>query len=144
MSLIYWHIAYLFVGLDDEYFHIVKANIFVKLGWYERAAKNYEKALKDSKDSRIHSMLGYCYTRMGHFDNAAENYRKIPSKKINPNDLYGLAYVEFQSGNLEKSHDLLQELRTSKNYLSTEQKEMIDILEDNIESIKWNRERTRH
>jgi tetratricopeptide (TPR) repeat protein len=140
-KLAYWYIVYILVGLTEDHFQIVKANIFLDLGWYERAIKNYEKALKETKDQRIYAMLGYCYTQTRNFDSAVENFCKITTRNIYPEDYYGYAVAEFHRGNIEKSRELLQEYRSSILTMTQEQQDMIDSLASQISDAKMNEDK---
>ena len=126
--------------MPEEWFHITKANEFVKLHWYERAIKNYKKALDDSISVRIYSMLGHCYSQIGRYDEAVEYYRSIYKRSKYPGDLYGLALAEYHIGNAEKSHDLLEELRARDKTMSSTQKEILDNLEARIGILRRERD----
>jgi tetratricopeptide (TPR) repeat protein len=113
VKLIYLYIGYWLVGLPQEYFYIKKGNYFADLKWYHRAIRNYKKALQDSDDPHICSMLGYCYSRIGTPADSVEHYSKAHDKIRDPKIDLGLAISEFESGNIDKSEEIMREVRRS-------------------------------
>ena len=99
LKLVYLYLGYFLVGFPEEYFHIKKGNYFVNLRWYHRAIHNYKKALEDSDNPHIHSILGYCYSRIRTPLDSVQHYRKPHEKIRDPKIDLGLAMSEFDRGN---------------------------------------------
>ena len=144
IKLAFWHIIYIFPGRPEEWFHIITANEFAKLHWYESAIANYKKALKDSKSVRIYSMLGHCYSKIGRYDEAVEYYRKIYKKSKYHGDLFGLALAEYYMGNAERSYELIEELRVADKTMTSNQKEIVDDLEARIAILQRDRDQIKN
>jgi tetratricopeptide (TPR) repeat protein len=123
-----------------EDFHLRKANYFLDLGWYHRAIHNYKKALKDHDDPRIHSVLGYCYSRIKAPLDSVQHYSRARDKMRDPRIDIGLANSEFDCGNIEKSEEIIQEVRSSNYRLDSKDVEVLDSLAAAIEVVKKARE----
>jgi len=144
VKLVYLFLGYWVVGLPQEYFYIKKGKYFVDLNWYHRAIRNYKKTLRDSDDPHIHSMLGYCYSRIGTPLDSIEHYNKAHDKIRDPKIDLGLAISEFESGNIEKSVEIIQEVRRSNDRLESPDVEALDWLEKRIEMAKKGRKDLTH
>lgn len=90
-----------------------KALAHQKAGRFEKAARDYEKAVKiDNTYAEAYSNLGYCYRKQGHFDRAVENYRKAISLKpdlAEAHEYIGEAFAEM--GRFDEAEKHLQHLR---------------------------------
>ena len=140
MKIVFSYVLFWTVPTGVENLHIMKGNYFFDLGWYDRAIKNYKKALKDSNDPRIHARIGYCYAQSGYTKEAVEYYRKAHNKTHDHSINVGLAMSEYDAGNMDESEAIIHELRRSNN-LETSTKETLDNLEARIALVR--RERTR-
>jgi tetratricopeptide (TPR) repeat protein len=109
VKLIYLHLAYFALGLDDQYFYIAKGNYFAELEWCRYAIPNYKKALKKSSDPLIHFWLGYCLLRLRKYNESLAHYRIAYEKIHDPNAALGLAIAEYETGNSERSRAIIQE-----------------------------------
>jgi len=141
---IYLYLAYWLLGLTQEYSYIKKAYYFVDLHWYHRAIHNLKKVLRDSDDPHIHSLLGYCYSRIGTPFDSVEHYSKAHDKIRNPKTDLGLAISEFESGNIEKSEEIIEEVRRSNYSLDSHDVEALHGLETRIEMAKKGRKDLTH
>jgi tetratricopeptide (TPR) repeat protein len=140
-KLIYAYVRFWTFPTPSEAFYIMKGNCYFDLGWYERAIISYKKALRDSKDARIHNMLGYCYLRIGDYDNSVEHYEKAVKKIHDPSVALSIAAAEFERGNIEKSLEIIENIRKSDlNYKSS----YLDDLEGRVAMVKKEREYLKH
>lgn len=131
LKLVWIYIVYLRYG-GEERFYISKANCYVALQWYDRAIICYEKALMESDRAAVHSMLGYCYDQIQEYNNSVDHYRKAYKRRRDRSADIRLAEAEFKFGNIEKSHEVIQELRTSNFVFKAEDKKKMDDLEAKI------------
>ncbi len=69
------------------------------------AIRNYTKALIESKDPRIHFMLGLCYLRIRNYHSSVEHFRIAYGRLNNPKVAVGLAITEYETGNIAKSEE---------------------------------------
>lgn len=113
LKLFHLHAAYIFVGLEQEYFYLVRANYFADLKWYNFAIGNYKKALKKSNDPGIKAAVGWCYFQLGQMKKSVENYRKAYDKSKHPNIAIGLAYAEYNCGNIDECRKIVSTLPDS-------------------------------
>ncbi len=143
LKLIGLYIRYWTIGLSQDYYFISKANYLYGLGYYEGAIHNYKQALKESDNLRlrIHVMIDYCYSLLGRGDEGIDYYRKSFEKTNDPLIGLGLAKAEFQSGNLEKSQDLINALRNTSHRFNSSK---LDMLEAEIQVVQKARKQTRH
>ena len=135
VKLIYIHLVYLFVGLDQEHFHIAKANYFTDLGWFSYAIGNYKKVLKESKDPRVKSALGYCYIMVGNYDKSVNYYREAYEKSKHPDTALGLACAELNKGNIGEGKKVLQILSEKQNELEPYHLNELNRLKQEIEEL---------
>jgi len=140
MRLIFAHLQFWTFPTPEESFYITKANCYVDLGWYQRAIKNYRKAQRDSHDGRIDAAIGYCYSRIGSHQEAVENYRRGSSGTRDHRIRIGLAIEEYETGNLETSEQIIQELQTSADKLDPKERAALDNLEIRVAMTKKARE----
>lgn len=140
-KFIWLYIAYWFVGSTPDYFYISKGNYFLELRWYERAIRNYKKALEDSTDHRIHDVISYCYSQMGRSSDAIDYYRAAYEKNTDPRTAYGLARAELERGNLEKSQEIIEAIRRINHHIDQLR---LDALEAEIQVVKKAREDASH
>ncbi len=120
-KLIYIHTAYLFFGLDQEYFYIMRANYFADFNMFHFAIGNYKKALKFSNNPRALAALGWCYSQIDQLDISLDYYRK--SYQYSPSDIdiaLGLAFVEFYNNNFRESLVIIDKI-VKKNSMTCEQ-----------------------
>jgi tetratricopeptide (TPR) repeat protein len=136
LNLVFLYLGYFLVGIPKEDFHVRKGNYFVDLGWYHRAIQNYKKALEDSDDPHIHSMLGYCYSRIKAPLDSVQHYSKAREKIGDPRIDIELANSEFDCGNIEKSEEIMWKVRRSNYHLDSQDVETLDSLETAIEMVK--------
>ena len=141
VKLFHLYVTYWLVGATPDYFYINKANYFYQLGWHRRAIRNYKRALEDSNDPRIHSMIRYCYSQLGHDDESIEYYRKSYKETNNPHVALGLAAAELDRGNLDESKKIVQEMRKEDHQFKTTE---IDFLEAEIGLAQKEREYLEH
>ena len=134
-KLFYIHLCYFFVGLDEEYFHIERANYFADLGWYKYAIGNYKKALKESKDPGIESALGYCYMMVGDYDKSVNYYREAYEKSKHPDIALGLACAELNKGNIGEGQKVLQILSEKQNELEAYHLNELNRLKQEIDKL---------
>lgn len=69
-KLLCLHIAHVLVGLTEEAFYITKGNYLIDLHWFHRAISNYQKALRETQNSRVHLALSFCLMRVGKFQDS--------------------------------------------------------------------------
>jgi tetratricopeptide (TPR) repeat protein len=112
LKLLYLYTAYWLAGITEEEYYILKGNYCVDLRWNRMAIRSYEKARKESKDPRILSMLGLCYLRVGNYDKSVENYRIAYEKFKRPKVAVGLAITEYETGNINRSAEIIEILNT--------------------------------
>jgi tetratricopeptide (TPR) repeat protein len=122
-----------------ENLYIMKGNYFFDLGWYDRAIKNYEKASRDSTSPRLHARLGYCYAKTGNAKKAVEYYRKTHHRTNDHGITVGLAFSEYDAGNMDESEAIIQELRRSDN-LEPSVKQTLENLEARIALVRRERD----
>jgi tetratricopeptide (TPR) repeat protein len=139
LKMVYLYVAYWFVGIPEEVFHRYKGNYWVELNSYHRAIRSYKKALKDSNDARLHAMIGYCYSRMGNNNEAVEFYRAAKNKIHDQRVDVGLARSEYEARNIDKSDEVIQQVRTQEIDLSTER--TLDHLEEQIAVVRRERKK---
>jgi len=145
LKIIYLYLCFWFGALmGDENFYMMKANYLVELNWFDRAIINYKKALRDSKNHHIYSMLGYCYSRMGDHNEAADNYRKAYKRIPDPNINLGLAISEYEIGNIDKSEEIIQDLQDSNYHLESSAQHTIMWLEEKIAVVRRERDKLKH
>lgn len=109
-KIFFLYFGYWLVGMAPEEFYIKKANYFMDLQWFDRAAPNYKKALRENKSARVHLALGLCLMKMGQFEESVQHFR-LAHKKINqPDVVLGLAITEYETGNFDRSRELVQQL----------------------------------
>ena len=135
LKLSWIYILYLYFG-GEERFYVTKANCYVHLQWYDRAIISYEKALMEKDRAFVHSMLGYCYDQIQEYGSSVEHYRKAYKRRRNRSADIGLAVAEFQLGNIDKSDEVIQELRESNFAFELEDKKILNALEAKIAIAK--------
>jgi tetratricopeptide (TPR) repeat protein len=68
----------------EETFYGGKGYCYMQLGWYERAIRCFERALKDSGEPRVqsflHSAIGYCHSQLGRDEQPKDRYEKAKSR----------------------------------------------------------------
>jgi hypothetical protein len=89
-------------------------------------------------------MLGYCYHRIGVLVDSVEHYSKAREKIRDPKIDIGLANLEFESGNIERSEEIMREVRRSKYHVDSQDVKQLDWLETRIEMAKKGREDLKH
>jgi hypothetical protein len=89
-------------------------------------------------------MLGYCYSKIGSFEDSVERYRKAHAKIRDPKIHIGLAISEFESGNIEKSEAIMDEVRRSDYRLDSRDVEALDWLGTRIQMAKRGRKDLSH
>jgi tetratricopeptide (TPR) repeat protein len=136
LRLGYIYFKYLRVGMLEESFYIAKANCFLRLQWYDRAIISYEKALKEADRASVHSILGYCYYQICEYDSSIEHYRKAYKRLRNRSADIRLAEAELKLGYIDKSDEVIQELRKSNFPFKPEDKKKLDVLEAEIAIAK--------
>ncbi len=105
---------------------------------YYKAIRDYKRASKDSNDPRILDTINYCYQKIGADNDGINFYRKANKKADDPSVSWGLANAEFDKGNLNRSHELIRQIR-SKHHIHSQR---LDIFEAQIEIAR--RERKAH
>lgn len=135
VKLIYLYIAYWAVGLEEEEFYIPKANYCADIGWYNAAIKTYKKALNESNNPLIHSALGWCYAEVGDNEKSVEHYRIAYDKKNYPEIGIGLAYAEYNVGNIKEFQNIYLKLNNSRAVLSPESQEELNKLQAIWENV---------
>ena len=140
LKIIYLYVLYWCVGLEEEEFYIKKADYYIDLNKYHRAIRSYERALKYSNHPYIHSKLSYCYTQTGKYKNTAEYFRKVFNDIDNPKTALRLAREELESGNIDRSTDLIKKLKSMESTLTSSEKEKLMFLELSISSAEKGRE----
>lgn len=134
-KLFYLYTAYWLVGLTQEEFYIMKGNYCADLHWNNLAIRSYEKAGKESKDPRIHLMLGLCYLRIGKYDKSVVNYRMAYEKIKHPKVAIGLAITEYETGNINRSEEIIQSLSIESG-LDSADEAAVKKLKDLITNLK--------
>jgi tetratricopeptide (TPR) repeat protein len=110
IKLLYLHTAYVLVGLTEEAFHIAKGNYLMDLHWFHRAILNYQKALRETQNPRVHLALAFCFTRVGKPQDSVEHYR-IAYEKLKQLDVaLMLAIAEYETGDLNRCRELVRQL----------------------------------
>ncbi len=133
LKLIYLYLGYCLVGLDDQYFYIAKGNYFSALFWFRRAIPNYQEALRESQDPLIHLALGFCLLRVGRFGEAIEHYRIANEKVKLPDVALGLAIVEYETGNIGRCREIIQELEASDQQLFLTNNKVLKKIKEKIQ-----------
>ena len=110
VKLFYLHTAYVLAGLPEETFHITKGNYLMDLHWFHRAISNYQKALRETQDPRVHLAIGFCFMRQGKFHDSVEHYRIGYEKLKQPDIALMLAISEYKTGNLNRCRELVRQL----------------------------------
>ena len=136
----YLIILYWIVGLEDDYYLMMRAYYCLELEDYSGAIRNCEKALKHSNDTWIHSTLAKCYVQTGKYNNPTEYYRTVYTDIDNPKTALRLAYEELQSGNIDKCQEIVGKIKATNHKLSTSDKEKLDYLEISIYESERGRE----
>ena len=136
IKLIYIHIAYFLVGLDQEHFYIARANYFTDLKWFSYAIGNYKKALKESTDPLVVAALGYCYLMVGDYEKSVKYYREAYRKSKDPVISFGLVYAELNKGNIKEGKKVLQILSERENELEPYHITELNKLKQKIEAVK--------
>jgi tetratricopeptide (TPR) repeat protein len=117
------------VGFEEEQFYIPKGNCCAAIGWYKVAIAAYTKALEESNDPLIHSALGWCYAEVGMNEKSLEHYRIAYTNSDTPEMAIGLAYAEYNVGNIQEFQNIYKTLNDSKVGLSGELKDQFEKLE---------------
>ena len=85
--------------------------IYQEQGQYQKAAKQYEKAVNaDSEYAEAYSNLGYCYRKQGMFDLAVKTYKRAINLKpdlAEAHEYIGEAYAEMGKFDLAEKHLLI-------------------------------------
>jgi hypothetical protein len=89
-------------------------------------------------------MLGYCYSRIGTPVDSVQHYSKAHDKIRDPKTDLGLAISEFESGNIEKSEEIIHEVRRSNYSLDSRDVKALHGLETRIEMAKKGRKDLTH
>jgi tetratricopeptide (TPR) repeat protein len=132
-KLLYLHMAYFFVGMTEEQFHITKGNYFLDLHWFHRAIPNYQKALRETPDPMIHLTLGFCLMQIGKFHDSVKHYR-IAYAKLNKSDVaLGLAISEYETGNIDRCRELVQQLEGKEHQLYLTNEAALEKLKGKLE-----------
>lgn len=135
-KLIYLYLSYWLVGLEEEEFYIPKANYCSDIGWYNTAIENYKKALNESKDPAIHSALGWCYAETGNTEKSVEHYRMAFRRKGSPEIALGLAYAEYNVGNISEFKKLCHYLEDHKPDYRSELKDQLKKLKELLKNVR--------
>lgn len=109
-KLTYLHLCYFLVGLDDDYYYIMKGDYLKEIHCLNGAIRSYQKALRDSKDARVHLSLASCLLHSRRFHEAVDHFQIAYNEFNDPNVALGLAIVEYEMGNLERCHQLVQQV----------------------------------
>jgi tetratricopeptide (TPR) repeat protein len=111
-KLLLLHLGYVFLGIDQEYFHIHRGNCFHQLGLFSLALGNYKTALFEfeSQDEFLKSAIGYCYAMLGNYRGSLEFYREAYLESRHPDILIGLVYAELNCGNQQNGVRVFDEL----------------------------------
>ena len=134
-KFIYLYLAYWLVGLAEEDFYISKGNYFADLGKYYSAIKSYKKALQEDELYSLYASIGWCYAEMEHNALALENYRKAYERVDRQEIAIPLAYLELESGNPEKSKDILNNVKISRDKLDKESLNFLNELEQKLVNL---------
>jgi tetratricopeptide (TPR) repeat protein len=99
--------------------HFKEGEAYQRQGRYEKAAGQYEKAVKiDDRYAEAFSNLGYCYRKQGDYNLAIKNYRQaieIKPELAEAHEYIGEAYVEMGRFDLAQKHlKVLQDLRSDE------------------------------
>jgi hypothetical protein len=89
-------------------------------------------------------MLGYCYSQIGTPVDSVEHYSKAHDKIRDPKTDLGLAISEVESGNIEKSEEIIFEVSRSSYQLEPSDVETLDWLRLRIEIAKKGRKDLKH
>ncbi len=111
LKLVYLHLLYFFVGLEEDSFQISKAEHLFALGKYSAAAKAYQRALEGTKSSYVYGWLGYCFLNLQQYEKAAENLELSLQRKVDPAFQSGLAWAYLGLGADEKCRSVVQTIR---------------------------------
>jgi hypothetical protein len=135
VKLIYIHLVYVFVGLDQEYFYMVRANYFTDLGLFSYAIGNYKKILNESTEPRVKAALGYCYIMVGDYDKSVHFYREAYLKSKHPDIVLGLACAILNKGDIEEGRKVLETLSQNEKDLEPYHLNELNRLNQEIEAI---------
>lgn len=136
----YLFVLYWLVGLEDDYYLMMKAYYRLELEDYPGAIRYCEKALKTSNHAFIHYTLAECYTQIGKYDTSAEYYRTVYTDIDNPKAALRLAYEELQSGNLDNSSELINMIKRMKNKLNSTDERRLGHIEEELAMAERGRE----
>lgn len=120
-KLIYLNLGYFLVGLEDEYYYILKGNYLKDLNQLQGAINSYQKALRETKNPRVHLALASCMLHVGRYHEALPHFRTAYEKLNDPDTALGLAIVEYETGNIERCTKLIQELEGKDLYLTNDE-----------------------
>jgi tetratricopeptide (TPR) repeat protein len=119
--LTYLNLCYFLVGLDDEYYFIVKGNYLKDLNRLQGAINSYQKALRESKDPRVHLALASCLLHSGRYHEAVPHFEMAYKKLNDPDTALGLAIAEYETGNIDRCSELIQDLEGKNLYLTNDE-----------------------
>ncbi len=125
LAIPYWTLAYLLVGLDDEYYHIKLGDAYLQLRFYWKAVSHFTSALKEKERAWSHLQLGWALHCLNQFEDALPHYRRAFNLWPDPALAATLAKTEWSFGNNERSRELAQIARA---HLSRLNKESLAIL----------------
>jgi tetratricopeptide (TPR) repeat protein len=110
----YWSVAYLLMGMDDEYYHIKLGDAYIQLALYWMAVKHFKKALKEKERAWSHMQLGWALFNCNQFDDALQHTRRAYELWPSPILAASLAKTECSSGNYDKAKILVQAARRAE------------------------------
>jgi len=116
LNLIFLHIGYLCLGIDEEYFYIQRGSYFYKLHCYSLALGNYKIALKKfgSTDQFLKPSIAYCYMALGNYIKSQKFYREAYLMSKHPDILLGLTCAELNLKNDKVGLQIFEELLTKE------------------------------
>jgi len=109
-KVLFLYFSYWLPGITPEEFYIRKGNYLMDLHWFHKAVPTYQKALKETKSPRVHLALGHCLLKMGQFKESVQHFRIAHEKMNQPDVVLGLAISEYETGNIDRSRELIQRL----------------------------------
>jgi tetratricopeptide (TPR) repeat protein len=140
LKRIYLIVLYWAVGLENDYYFMMRAYYCLQLEDYGGAIRNCKKALTHSNNSWIHSTLALCYTKVGDHNTSAEYYRSVYTNLDNPKTALRLAGEELESGNLDSANELIKKIKDMNSALNSSDMHKLNRLEEDLSRAERGRE----
>lgn len=117
LSIPYWSLGYLMMGLDDEYYHIKLGDAYIELSLFWKAIAHFKKALKEKERAWSHLQLGWALQNSNQVEDALIHFRRGYEMYPTPSLAADLAKTECNFSNYDRAKILADYARKNEDKL---------------------------